>query len=113
MVSALARLADSGLPPGVVGRIGDYMVKQAFCPGCETQRWVIVDTDWKWVGCRRFLMQAMSFAARKAVEPKPSDELIYYGYEGTTAWAFTTPEELGAWASEHPGGTFDVQVREP
>jgi hypothetical protein len=37
-------------------------------------------------------------------------ELIYYGYEGRTAWAFSTPEELAAWAAEHPAGTFDVAV---
>lgn len=35
-------------------------------------------------------------------------DLIYCGYSGETAWAFSTPEELGAWAAEHPEGTFDV-----
>lgn len=40
------------------------------------------------------------------------DRLVYYGYRGSTAWAFSTPEELGAWAAQHPDGTFDVQVIE-
>lgn len=46
--------------------------------------------------------------------PRPDaakDELIYYGYCGTAAWAFTTPEELGAWAAQHPEGIWDVAVR--
>lgn len=38
-------------------------------------------------------------------------ELIYYGYSGHTAWAFSTPEQLGEWAAQHPEGTFDVAVR--
>jgi hypothetical protein len=39
------------------------------------------------------------------------DEFIYYGYSGETAWAFTTAEELGAWAAQHPEGTWEVSVR--
>jgi hypothetical protein len=38
-------------------------------------------------------------------------ELIYYGYLPGGAWAFATPEELGAWVSEHPEATFDVGIR--
>ena len=38
--------------------------------------------------------------------------LIYYGYTTGKAWAFKTPEELGAWAAKHPEGTIDVAVAE-
>jgi hypothetical protein len=40
-----------------------------------------------------------------------SERLVYCGYSGTAAWAFSTPEELGAWAAEHPEGTIDVIVQ--
>lgn len=41
-----------------------------------------------------------------------NEGLIYYGYDGSTAWAFSTAEELGEWAAQHPCGTWDVEVRD-
>jgi len=52
---------------------------------------------------------------KKMAKSKPvpvDDGLAYYGYDGSTAWAFRNAEELSVWASEHPSGTWDVQVRE-
>jgi hypothetical protein len=53
----------------------------------------------------------MDLAFNTLLDRDSDDELIYYGYSGQTAWAFSTPEELGAWAAQHPEGTWDVAVR--
>lgn len=41
----------------------DAFVIYGYCHGCEADRWLIVDADGKWLGCRRTEHAATEFAA--------------------------------------------------